>query len=241
MIQDMCIDGRPVIVFNSEGCYTFNFVEDETLPDEFLEIERVMRAVNLKYEYPVLLLEGGSDIDPEIYGQKNTYSHVSPFSQRRDRKEIFQYNLARELGWAIFGICRGHQLMAALNGGTLHQDINVAGYHNHRGGNVVLKYQPLIDWAQSETYYVNSMHHQAINRLPENCLLTASAFDGIVEAVVYTDFQGISYQWHPEFMSDRKLVEWSLQHLWEKECERQNNIRSGDRNTESTAELHQLR
>jgi gamma-glutamyl-gamma-aminobutyrate hydrolase PuuD len=220
---DMSIKGLPVRVYNSDRSYTFRNIDDVDLPERALEIENMMRAVDTTKEYPVLLLEGGQDIHPVLYNEPVIDAYITPGSIARDRKEIFQYNLAKELNWAVFGICRGHQLLCALNGGTLYQDIyHVAPLHG--GGKAMVHYDPLRAF-RGDSFKINSYHHQAIKVVPSNAMLTLSAPDGIVEGVVYTDHKAISWQFHPEFMDDYELLQWSIEHMEYLDEQRSNNRR----------------
>lgn len=92
-------------------------------------------------------LTGGSDINPELYGQvPHRTTHWIP---HRDAYEVDEYHKARGLGKKILGICRGAQLMNALNGGSMYQHVN-----NHYGHHL------LRDLVTGEVREVNSIHHQ---------------------------------------------------------------------------------
>ena len=101
--------------------------------------------VNSVEECDVLLLSGGADINPALYNEKKgsrTY-----FNENRDEIEVAAYHEAKRLGKKIFGVCRGLQLITALNGGKLIQ------HTNHGGGHPI----HLFD---GRTVNVNSLHHQ---------------------------------------------------------------------------------
>lgn len=110
---------------------------------------RNSRRVKNLYEADILVLEGGADIDPKIYGQEPN-STVNWLSPERDAREIDVLNKSIESGKLIVGICRGAQLQTAVNGGVLVQHINHPGRHNIR----------LYDGQVLET---NSLHHQLCN------------------------------------------------------------------------------
>lgn len=227
MKLDMFIKEKPVVIYNSDSSYTFRHVNDVNLPKTYDAIDRVMKNVDTNLVYPVLLLEGGVDIDPTLYGEDNIESYVSMESVQRDQREIYMHNLAVELGWSVFGICRGHQLLAAINGGSLHQHIYDFA-PNHGGGWANITYAPLEDF-RSRRMQINSYHHQAIKTMPSNAMLTVSALDGIIEGVVYKDYKAVSYQFHPEFMDDVELLFWSINHM-----ERLNESRSTHGNRDRT-------
>jgi gamma-glutamyl-gamma-aminobutyrate hydrolase PuuD len=68
-----------------------------------------------------LILWGGTDIDPSIYKEESLYGYVQRPDKIRDAKEIHQTQLAIKHGKPIIGICRGAQLICALEGGKLIQ------------------------------------------------------------------------------------------------------------------------
>lgn len=102
-----------------------------------------------------LVLPGGADIHPAIYGKENHYSHISSYSVRRDAIEVKEYTDAVKKGTPIFGICRGMQLLSAVNGLTLIQDMSHGGYHNIQAYDFRSnRYDKKIE--------VNNAHHQCV-------------------------------------------------------------------------------
>ncbi|XAI97307.1 SNO glutamine amidotransferase family protein [Leptolyngbya phage Lbo-JY46] len=102
-----------------------------------------------------LILPGGSDINPEIYGKKNYKSYVSDYSKQRDAKEIEEYRKAVSEGRPILGICRGHQLISALNGLTLIQDMSHGMEH-------YIQVRNLETDEFDRRIKVNDAHHQLV-------------------------------------------------------------------------------
>jgi len=102
----------------------------------------------------VLILPGGSDIDPSIYGKKNYKSHISEYSLERDKREIALYKDAVKKGKPVFGICRGLQLISALNGLTLIQDMNHFSSHP-----ITVRDD---DMNFTKEIIVNNAHHQCV-------------------------------------------------------------------------------
>lgn len=98
----------------------------------------------------VVVFIGGADINPALYGQKPMAQIY--FSQQRDDEEVAIYHQAQKLGKVCFGICRGMQLLAALNGAQLWQHIT-----NH-AGNDHLMY--CVD--EDISIEVTSVHHQMV-------------------------------------------------------------------------------
>lgn len=165
----------------------------------------------------LLVLEGGEDISPYLYGQLSTHSHAGAPSSR-DMKETILYHAARALSIPILGICRGHQLVAALNGGTLHQDIEreCKGRErtrtSHIGRHGIIYYadwfEELMQSNPGGPRTVNSIHHQAVKDIPTNATLLALADDGVVEALWYEDLHVLTVQWHPEMLGHDELFEF---------------------------------
>lgn len=157
------------------------------------------RAIELMYRHrdsAILLLEGGSDIHPSLYGQANRSSYCN---EARDDWEISLIKSAEKLDIPIFGICRGHQLLAAYYGGTLWQDIQEDLKIQHVAGE--LKLSGIFSEWFPKGYHVNSYHHQAVNVVPENGeVVGVDANDGIIESIRYP--RAFTVQFHPEGMGD---------------------------------------
>lgn len=103
-----------------------------------------------------VILPGGSDIHPFIYGKKNYKSHTfgDDISQI-DRQHIAMYTNAVKAGKPIFGICRGQQLVAALNGLTLIQDMKHPSEH-------YINIRNLENNLFDREIKTNSAHHQLV-------------------------------------------------------------------------------
>ena len=165
-----------------------------------------------------LVLTGGGDLDPALYGQENT--HSQGVVSERDRSEIGLLTAFREAGKPILGVCRGIQVMAAALGGTLYQDVptQIEGVLPHQlDANNKEQFHPvrfvgesfLTKIMGSEERRVNSSHHQAVNAPPPGFRVVAIAPDGVVEAIEHeTDLNLVGVQWHPERMGyDQDQVE----------------------------------
>lgn len=161
-----------------------------------------------------LLLIGGEDVDPRLYGQRpqKALALVNPV---RDCFESALLRQALQNELPILGICRGLQLINVICGGTLHQDLPVpqAGLGAHafwqypKGAySHDVHLQPgtyLQKLYQKDRIGVNSFHHQGIDRLGKGLMVAARAEDGLVEAVEGTG-PGflLAVQWHPETMTE---------------------------------------
>ena len=166
-----------------------------------------------------LLIGGGTDIDPELYGQPLDPRSDQP-DRARDRleKRLLEEAIGRDL--AVLGICRGLQFLNVAHGGSLLQ------HHANQPMHCVRTPDPAL--AAHEVFVrpgtklagivgagacgVNSRHHQAADRLAEGLVVSACATDGIVEGLERADKRFVvAVQWHPEDMTNderqRRLFE----------------------------------
>ena len=144
-----------------------------------------------------LLVPGGADVDPIHYDQPNTASFgIDP---ERDRDEIYLVRRFLELDRPILGICRGHQVLNIVLGGSLIQDIP-----NHTRINDVDRVHPIrvthpfLQKLYGDRFVSNSSHHQAVDRLGEGLSVTCVSDEGIVEGIIHESGRVIGVQYHPE-------------------------------------------
>lgn len=158
-----------------------------------------------------LLLSGGSDISPIIFGEEPKQK-LGLTMIDRDRSEIQLLDFARERKLPVLGICRGFQLLNCYYGGTLYQDISYARelYLKHDfkalpgdlAHSIELVEGSLIRELLGETHLVNSHHHQVLNAIADGFTVTATAKDGIAEAIEGNGLDQFLFgvQFHPEMM-----------------------------------------
>jgi putative glutamine amidotransferase len=162
-----------------------------------------------------LVLSGGGDIDPQLYGRPDVSAFVSEVDRERDAFELRVIETALARRMPILGICRGTQLFNVFHGGTLLPDIEQAGFPGHRGDKGdrrhrvdILPGSSLSTICGVTSGEVNSSHHQAIDLVGDGLRVASRAADGIIEAVEWADPQSRApvqlVQWHPERMDDRK-------------------------------------
>lgn len=157
-----------------------------------------------------LVLTGGEDISPELYGDwADETVHVNP---ERDGVEYRYIEAACARAIPILGICRGIQVLNVYFGGTLVLDLEK--YHNriHRAISDtedryheinLSKESLLMTSVNRERGRVNSSHHQAADRIGSGLKVTARADDGTVEAIeaaAASPTRIVAVQWHPERM-----------------------------------------
>jgi putative glutamine amidotransferase len=157
-----------------------------------------------------LILTGGSDVDPALYGAA-PHPNLGSVIRPRDEFELAlcREALARDL--PILAICRGHQVLNVATGGTLVQDLPSepsGGRVDHdpdveRATRVhdvrILEESRLHRLLAKESVGVNSFHHQAVRNLGAGLVATAWAPDGVVEGIEDPSRRFVlGVQWHPE-------------------------------------------
>ena len=161
-----------------------------------------------------LLLLGGSDVDPALYGEeRHPATEVVPAPRDAYEIALIRAALARDL--PIFAICRGIQVLNVALGGSLVQDIptQVLQHLDHNPGGApsmighyveitpgtILSALLEAEIERDGFCAVNSRHHQAIKKLGEGLKVTASSVDGVIEAVERPASRFcVAVQWHPE-------------------------------------------
>lgn len=158
-----------------------------------------------------LLVPGGAfDVDPSLFGAESRHDTVVLKAQRT----AFEFAVTRGAitrDKPVFGICGGQQLLNVVLGGTLIQHIpdEVAGALAHEQPNprtepghdvVVVEGSVLHRLTGRARFPVNSAHHQAVKDVGPEMVVSASAPDGVVEAIEVPDAAFcIGVQWHPEY------------------------------------------
>jgi len=159
-----------------------------------------------------LIIAGGADVYPEWYGKIKDTVKCGEFDRYRDTLEIALIRKAIENDLPLVGICRGEQILNVTLGGSLIIDIPTD--HDtlikHRQDDWQNCYHRvdlvgkslLSSLIRQKTGIVNSNHHQAIDRLADNLVITSKAEDEIPESVEWKNNEGkgflIAVQWHPE-------------------------------------------
>jgi len=155
-----------------------------------------------------LMLMGGTDVNPLLYGEESEPQTDAPDDQR-DCQESALIALALELDLPILAICRGMQLLNVQHGGSLVQHLKTVDRHRQRPKDKSLnahslKIQPDTKLARISglelSPEVNSRHHQAVARLGQGLVVSAiDPHDGVIEAIERPDRRFvIGVQWHPE-------------------------------------------
>jgi len=160
-----------------------------------------------------LLLPGGEDVDPGAYGEAPLPA-CGRIDRERDALEFSLAHYAVESGLPLLAICRGHQVLNVVLGGTLWQDLPSQQPHTQRHTyygpeNRTLLAHTVRIRPDSQLRAIlgvdeigtNSSHHQAIRDLAAGLVATAHAPDGVIEAVELPGHPfALGLQWHPEGM-----------------------------------------
>ena len=170
-----------------------------------------------------LIVTGGKDVDPALYGQEPHDTTDAPRPDR-DAWENALLEAAIETETPFLGICRGLQVLNVALGGTLHQHLpDVIGSNRYNlGGGIfnenhvsVAEKSLLADALNgSGMLAVKSYHHQAVDQLADGLVVAGRSDDGLVQAVELPDVPfGLAVQWHPEedHETDLRLFEALVQ------------------------------
>lgn len=150
-----------------------------------------------------LLLTGGDDVDPALYGETPLNDSLHP-DPERDRFEfaLTQAFLARKK--PIFGICRGCQVLNCVLGGTLYQDLPAQLGADHLDRQlrhpITCTEDSVLARLFGRQFRVNSTHHQAVRDIAPGLKVTARSADGVVEAFesIHPNQLLWGVQFHPE-------------------------------------------
>lgn len=157
-----------------------------------------------------VVLTGGADLNPLLVGEE-PIPQLRGINAERDRQELLIARLAADQHVPVVGICRGIQIIAATFGGTIYQDIQTQHTspvckHSQDADRWVATHtvdvspdSVLYDLFHSRKLAVNSFHHQAVSTAPPGFKVTATASDGIIEAMESVgSHRVLAVQWHPE-------------------------------------------
>ena len=170
-------------------------------------------ALNLLSACSGLLLTGGEDVNPAVYGKGNEFSKCEAIDNYRDSLEFALIEKAMRLKMPVFGICRGEQILNVALGGTLLTDIptDVGTTVIHRSSSGTTGCPHIVNIDEKSVLFkltgiskdtVNSYHHQAIDKIAPGFKISAFSDNGVAEAMEYESPDGKSFimavQWHPE-------------------------------------------
>lgn len=189
-------------------------------------------AMQLLEECNGLLLTGGEDLFPGMYGNVNDTSRCGEIDFYRDTLEINLLMKAIEMKMPIFGVCRGEQLLNVVFGGELYidipQDFDTSVMHRcddyltcfHM---VYVERQSLLhSLCNCDSALVTTNHHQGVRVLGTDLKANAFADDGLIEGVELAEHEGqpflLAVQWHPERMEPENPLSGPLAEAFLMQC-----------------------
>lgn len=157
-----------------------------------------------------LIVTGGGDINPTLYGEEPhpSLGAVYPGSDEYEKELITEF---LKLDKPFMGMCRGLQMLNITLGGTNYQDLEAEfegklyqhlqlAMRTHRTHSVELEEDSrLYEIMGEKKFHVNSFHHQGVRKVSDQLRVAARAADGLVEALESDHYQFVlGIQWHPE-------------------------------------------
>lgn len=165
-------------------------------------------------DFDGVVIAGGGDVDPALYGRDVLPEARVKIDAGRDSIDFPMFEEAWRKGVPALGICRGMQVMNVARGGTLIQHLPLESPSdvehtrpkrpNRRDHPVTVRAGTrLSEIAGSPEIDVNSRHHQAVDHPAADFVVTATAPDGVIEALEARDDRWlVAVQWHPENLHD---------------------------------------
>jgi putative glutamine amidotransferase len=162
---------------------------------------------NVRTRMDGLLLPGGCDVHPSVYGEE-VHPAFEKCNPALDQLELEAIRWALRQDMPVLGICRGMQLLNVVLGGTLYQDL-ASQYPqslNHRVRNQPRCHRVFVQPGSfmeqvlgTQEFWVNSRHHQAIKEPGEGVCISGLADDGVAELLEVPGYHlVIGAQCHPE-------------------------------------------
>lgn len=199
---------------------------DDAHLKKFGSLETIYHPTQLTTKNSILVLHGGGDISPSLYGQRpSKLTGANDELSARDVSELLLAKRAIELGIPIFGICRGAQLACAIAGGSLVQHVDNHIGHTHE---IVTK--------DGELYSTTTCHHQMMNPFKIDHELIAWSAPSLSEryiiegekqiempvepeVVFFPQIKCLAVQGHPEWMPESSaFVQYCLKLIEDKLC-----------------------
>lgn len=163
-----------------------------------------------------LVLPGGADVEPVLYGAVAETDEMPP-EKIRDDFEFALLDVAEANDTPVLGICRGIQLINVWAGGDLHQDVPQHAAFDDPPATlqheITFTEGSRLRGLYGEHHTVNSLHHQTLKNVGERYRVTGRAGDGQIEAIEHVELPIIAVQWHPEMLpeaSDDPLFKWLI-------------------------------
>jgi len=182
------------------------------IPEKTMNYQRALAAAGCQFQVGLqadsaqdfggLLLPGGADPDPSLFGQP--LDGARNIDLALDRSQLLLLGQFIRLQKPVFGICRGMQIINIYFGGSLIQHLDNASCHLHPEHDLTHATAAHPDSFLSRLYgtrfTTNSAHHQAVGTLGRGLAVIQQSEDGVAEGMVHRTLPIIAVQWHPERM-----------------------------------------
>ncbi len=171
----------------------------------FLTNEETEELLDKKF-FNGVVLSGGNDITPQIYGGEKKSAHKPDL--RRDNFEIILYKKSLEKRLPVLAVCRGLQVVNIAHGGTLKSGFKIHKKNSRHNAHLLkIRIDSLLrKISNAETLRVGTSHHQAVGKLGKNLISIAEAEDGVIEMIELKDYPLIATQFHPERSQDGDII-----------------------------------
>lgn len=173
-----------------------------------VELTRDADVEELMARLDGLILSGGADVEPARYGH-DPDDDLGSTEPDRDEWELALLREARRIEMPVLAICRGAQLTNVFYGGTLNQHVELEEGSGHpqwdidgreTSHEVHIVPGSLLSSLYPQKVGVNSLHHQTLAELGKDLVVSATAPDGVVEALELPGHDLLGVQWHPELL-----------------------------------------
>lgn len=214
-IYSMTMENRPQLQHRMNDTYINAVLQAGGIPVILPNLEDTSVIPELVDGLDGILLSGGGDVDPVLFGERAT-GHLGTVTPRRDTFELALAKYVLEnTDKPVLGICRGIQVMNVAMGGSLYIDLPDAGKLCHSldmyprnsvtHDVCIAENTRMASIMGGTSARVNSFHHQAVKEAAQGFVVSAwSAPDDVVEAM---ELQGsrfaVGVQWHPEELVHR--------------------------------------
>jgi len=206
---------KKTIILSKASSNYIKWIEDENII--ILDAYTIKNTDSILALADGIILTGGEDINPLEYNDTINLVVCGDINYQRDTLERKLFDFAFKNKLPLVGVCRGMQMMNVVSGGSLYGDIptEIGTTVIHRNNGEVMHEIVIIDTCslifpiETDTFMVNSWHHQGLKIIPNKLRVIACAFDGLPEAVVMDKSEHpfmIAVQFHPERLGkDNKI------------------------------------
>ena len=216
---------KKTIILSKASSNYIKWIEDEDVI--ILDAYTIKNTDSILSLADGVILTGGEDINPLEYNDTNNIKVCGTINFSRDTLERKLFDFAFKNKLPLIGVCRGMQMMNVASGGTLYGDIpsEIGTTVIHRNNGEVMHEIALCDTSSlifpngTDTFMVNSWHHQGLKDISENLLVIARAFDGLPEAVVMNNSVHpfmIAVQFHPERLGKDNIIHQTIKNSFYK-------------------------